>query len=43
MPSGIRLAISVSELLRLLSMKAAWLTNLADSVYVTAVKPAQWR
>jgi 2-polyprenyl-3-methyl-5-hydroxy-6-metoxy-1,4-benzoquinol methylase/uncharacterized protein YbaR (Trm112 family) len=43
MPGSIRLAISISELLRSLSTRATWLTNLADSVYVAAVKPALLR
>jgi hypothetical protein len=33
----------MSELLRSLSTRAKWLANVADSVYVTAVKPGAWR
>jgi 2-polyprenyl-3-methyl-5-hydroxy-6-metoxy-1,4-benzoquinol methylase/uncharacterized protein YbaR (Trm112 family) len=38
MPSHLRWAIALSEHLRELSKKVPWLTNLADSVYVSAVK-----
>jgi len=38
MPRGSRAAVKASEWLRKLSAKASWLTNLADSVYVSSVK-----
>jgi SAM-dependent methyltransferase len=38
MPRGTQLAINLSERLRKLSAKASWMTNLADSVYVSSVK-----
>jgi hypothetical protein len=38
MPRGTRAAVKVSERLRKLSAKVPWLTNLADSVYVSSVK-----
>src|SRR4029077_959783 len=38
MPPRLRAAIAISERLRELSKKVPWLTNLADSLYVSAVK-----
>jgi ubiquinone/menaquinone biosynthesis C-methylase UbiE len=38
MPRGTQLAINLSERLRKLSAKASWMTNFADSVYVSSVK-----
>jgi SAM-dependent methyltransferase len=38
MPRNIQLAIGVSEWLRKLSAKVSWITNLADSVYISSVK-----
>jgi SAM-dependent methyltransferase len=38
MPRDVQLAISVSEWLRKLSAKASWITNLADSVYISSSK-----